>query len=56
MARFVDTIIDYPNAKIYIQELVERMEQIELLTAKQAANYKLHIQHIEEEAFDVSND
>lgn len=56
MARFVETIIDYPNAKIYIQELVERMEQIQLLTAKQAANYKLHIKHIEEEAFDVSND
>ena len=34
MANFVDTIIDYPNSKIYVQQLVERMQTIEALTAK----------------------
>ena len=56
MARFVDTIIDYPNSKLYATELVERMEQTSVLTAEQATNYRLHIAHIEKQAFDVSND
>ena len=47
MARFVDTIIDYPNAKLYVQELIETMESTELLSAKQAVNYKLHLENIE---------
>jgi len=32
MARFVDTIIDYPNSKLYVQELVLRMEMIKVLS------------------------
>jgi len=34
MARFVDTIIDYPNAKLYVKELIEAMQSTELLSAK----------------------
>jgi len=52
MARYVDTIIDYPNAKIYMNEFIEAMLSIELLTPKQAVNYKLHMENIERQAKD----
>ncbi len=47
MANFVDTIIDYPNSKIYVQQLVERMKTINALSSKQASNYMQHIEDIE---------
>ena len=56
MARFSDTIIDYPNSKLYFIELVERLEQIEVLTAKKASVYKLHLENIEKQAYDVDNE
>ena len=56
MARFVETIIDYPNSKMYVKELIERMQQMEILSARQAVNYTLHLENIEEQAFDVRND
>ena len=56
MARFSDTIIDYPNSKLYFSELVERLEQMEVLTAKKASVYKLHLENIEKEAYDVDNE
>ena len=52
MARFVDTIIDYPNAKLYVAELIESMVSAELLSEKMAVNYKLHLENIERQARD----
>jgi len=52
MARFVDTIIDYPNSKLYVKELVEKLVEMQMLTEKQAVNYKLHLENIERQNFE----
>lgn len=53
MANFTETVIDYPNAKIYIEQLFERMQTIEILTADRVKGYKLHIENIEKGELDT---
>jgi hypothetical protein len=43
MANIVDTIIDYPNSKIYVEQLCQQMKALEVLTEQQVINYRLHI-------------
>jgi len=53
MANFVDILIDYPNSKIYIEHLFARMTQEDLLTDKQVANYRLHIENVEKQGIEI---
>lgn len=32
MANFVDTIIDYPNSSLYVEQLFKRMQEVNVLT------------------------
>ena len=56
MANFLDTIIDYPNSKIYAEQLIQRMEEIKVLTASQVKNYSMHIDHVEKQSQEVDSD
>ena len=56
IANFVDTIIDYPNSKIYIEQLFLRMKEFDLLTTKQLQNYRLHIENLEKQAYYVDDE
>ena len=56
IANFVDTIIDYPNSKIYIEQLFLRLKEFDLLTTKQLQNYRLHIENLEKQAYYVDDD
>lgn len=47
MANLVDTIIDYPNSKIYIEQLCERMLELKCLTEQQVGLYRQHTENIE---------
>ncbi len=47
MANFLDTIIDYPNSKIYAEQLITRMQEISVLTPQQVKNYSMHMEHVE---------
>lgn len=53
MANFVDILIDYPNSKIYIEQLFQRLLRIEVLTDKQVSNYWLHIENVEKQGIDL---
>lgn len=53
MANFVDILIDYPNSKIYIEHLYTRMTQEDLLSDKQVANYRLHIENVEKQGIEI---
>ena len=53
MANFVDILIDYPNSKIYIEQLFQRLLRIEVLTDKQVTNYWLHIENVEKQGIDL---
>lgn len=52
MANFLDTIIDYPNSKIYATEFCQRLNEIEVLTEEQTTNYKKHIENVEKQSSD----
>ena len=47
MSNLVDTIIDYPNSKIYIEQLCARMQELNCLTEEQVGLYKKHTYNIE---------
>ena len=56
MANFVDILIDYPNSKIYVEQLFERLQQESILTDRQVANYRLHIENVEKQGIDIDID
>ena len=56
MANFVDILIDYPNSKIYVEQLFERLQQESILTERQVANYRLHIENVEKQGIDIDMD
>jgi len=48
MANFVDTSIDYPNSKMYVEQLLVCMEStVELFTSEKAKIYRLHIKNMQ---------
>ena len=47
MARFLDTMIDYPNAKMYVFGVFEKMETLKLLSEVQVQKYKTHVENLE---------
>ena len=47
MSNLVDTIIDYPNSKMYIEQLCDRMKELGCLTEQQVALYKQHTKDVE---------
>ena len=49
MTNFVDTTIDFPNSKIYIEQLFQRLQKLEVLTKEQVAKYKEHIGNVEKQ-------
>ena len=56
MANFVDILIDYPNSKIYVEQLFKRLQQESILTERQVANYRLHIENVEKQGIDIDID
>ena len=55
MANFVDILIDYPTSKIYIEHLFSRLVREGLLTDKQVANYRLHIENVEKQGIEIDD-
>ena len=55
MACFVDILIDYPNSKIYIEHLFERLCQENILTESLVTNYRLHIEKVEKQGIDIDD-
>ena len=47
MACLPDLIIDYPNAKIYANEIFTLAVKHNVMTAEQEENYKKHIENLE---------
>ena len=56
MANFVDILIDYPNSKIYVEQLFERLCKENILSERQVANYRLHIENVEKQGIDIDMD
>ena len=47
MANFLDTMIDYPNAKMYVFAVFEQVQALQLLNQTQVNNYKQHVENLE---------
>lgn len=47
MANFLDTMIDYPNAKQYASGLFKKLQELNLLTEQQVKNYEAHVENLE---------
>jgi hypothetical protein len=47
MANFLDTMIDYPNAKMYVFALFDQVQALQLLNQTQVNNYKQHVENLE---------
>ena len=56
MANFVDTIIDYPNSPLYVEQLFKRMQEVEVLTEAQVAPYRQHIANVEMQSSQIDGD
>lgn len=47
MTNFIDTMIDYPNAKKYASGLFKKLHELELLTEQEVKNYEAHVENLE---------
>lgn len=47
MTNFLDTMIDYPNAKQYASGLFKKLHELELLTEQEVKNYEAHVANLE---------
>ena len=47
MANFLDSLIDYPNSKMYVFGVFEKMQTLKLFNEKQVKNYTQHVENLE---------
>jgi hypothetical protein len=47
LSHFVDMLIDYPNSKKYVIDLLEKLFKDELLDQEQNDLYKKHIENLD---------
>ena len=47
MTNFLDTMIDYPNAKTYASGLFKKLQELKLLTAEEVEKYEAHVVNLE---------
>ena len=47
MTNFLDTMIDYPNAKKYASGLFKKLQELKLLTAEEVEKYEAHVVNLE---------
>ena len=56
LANFIDTLIDYPMARTYANELFDRLGSLQILQPDMIEKYKQHVDNLEsEEADEDSN-
>jgi uncharacterized protein (UPF0128 family) len=47
VANLPDLIVDYPNAKLYAHEIIDKGLDYKIFTLEDAEKYKLHIEQID---------
>jgi hypothetical protein len=51
LANFIDTIIDYPNSRVYAFDMFERLGAAGILKADMIPKYKQHVEHLQDEDY-----
>ena len=47
LANFIDTMIDYPNAKEYSFDMFEKLAEIGILTKEMIEKYRKHVENLQ---------
>ena len=47
LANFLDTLIDYPNSRVYAFEMFDRLGALGILSPEMIAKYKQHVENLE---------
>ena len=47
MANFLDSMIDYPNSKMYVFGLFDKLNELGILNSVQLEKYKTHVENLE---------
>ena len=51
LANFIDTIIDYPNSRVYAFDMFERLGAAGILKSDMIPKYKQHVEHLQDEEY-----
>jgi len=47
LANYIDTVIDYPNAKIYAFMLLDKLVELKIVAPDMIDKYKKHVENLQ---------
>ena len=51
LANLLDTLIDYPNSKDYVFQMIDRLNETGVITGEMDQKYKRHVETLDKEDF-----